>query len=54
MHIRETSDTGEPVVVSQPDGPAAKIYRGIASRVWQRIGEERAKSEGATPAIVFE
>ena len=54
MEIRETSDTGEPVVVSKPDGPEAKIYLDIATRVWQRIGEERAKSEGSAPAIVFE
>jgi ATP-binding protein involved in chromosome partitioning len=54
MEIRETSDSGEPVVVSKPDGPEAKIYLGIAARVWERIGEERAKSEGLAPAIVFE
>ena len=54
MEIRETSDTGEPVVVSKPDGPEAKIYRDIATKVWERIGEERAKSEGSAPAIVFE
>ena len=54
MQIRETSDTGEPVVVSKPDGPQAAIYRGIATKVWQRVGEERARSEGAIPAIVFE
>jgi ATP-binding protein involved in chromosome partitioning len=54
MLIRETSDTGEPVVVSHPDGPEARIYRDIATRVWQRIGEERAKAEGAAPAIIFE
>ncbi|MEP9386234.1 Mrp/NBP35 family ATP-binding protein [Mesorhizobium sp. KR9-304] len=54
MEIRETSDSGEPVVVSKPNGPEAKIYRDIASKVWQRLDEERAKSEGAVPAIVFE
>jgi ATP-binding protein involved in chromosome partitioning len=54
MQIRETSDSGEPVVVSKPDGAEAKIYRDIATKVWQRVGEERLKSEGAAPAIVFE
>jgi ATP-binding protein involved in chromosome partitioning len=54
MQIRETSDSGEPVVMSDPDGAEAKIYRDIATKVWQRVGEERAKAEGATPAIVFE
>ena len=54
MEIRETSDTGEPVVVSKPEGPEAKIYRAIATKVWERVGEERARSEGSAPAIVFE
>ena len=54
MQIRETSDAGRPVVVSSPDGPEAKIYREIASKVWQRVEEERVKASGATPAIVFE
>ena len=54
MEIRETSDSGEPVVVSKPDGPEAKIYREIAARVWQRIGEERPQSEASAPSIVFE
>jgi ATP-binding protein involved in chromosome partitioning len=54
MEIRETSDSGEPVVVSNPEGPEAKIYRAIASKVWERVGEERARSEGSAPAIVFE
>ena len=54
MEIRETSDSGEPVVVSKPDGPEAKIYRDIASKVWVRIGEERGASEAAVPSIVFE
>jgi ATP-binding protein involved in chromosome partitioning len=54
MQIRETSDSGQPVVVSNPDGPEAKIYRDIATRVWERVGEEHVKSEGSAPAIVFE
>jgi len=54
MEIRETSDSGEPVVVSRPDGPEAKIYREIAARVWQRIGEECPHSEASAPSIVFE
>ena len=54
MEIRETSDSGEPVVVSKPDGPEAKIYRDIAKKVWDRINEERGAAEAAVPAIVFE
>ncbi|MEO5325008.1 Mrp/NBP35 family ATP-binding protein [Mesorhizobium sp. CC13] len=54
MQIRETSDTGKPVVVSNPDGAGAKVYRDIAARVWSRLQEEQAASEAATPTIVFE
>jgi ATP-binding protein involved in chromosome partitioning len=54
MEIRETSDAGQPVVVSKPDGPEAKIYRDIASKVWRRVTEERGASEAAVPSIVFE
>ena len=53
MEIRETSDLGTPIVVSKPDGAEAKIYRAIAAKVWQRLGEER-NSAAAAPAIVFE
>jgi ATP-binding protein involved in chromosome partitioning len=54
MQIRATSDSGEPVVVSDPQGPQAKVYRDIATKVWERVSEERARAEGSVPAIVFE
>ncbi|NGO52541.1 Mrp/NBP35 family ATP-binding protein [Allomesorhizobium camelthorni] len=54
MEIRETSDSGSPVVVSNSEGPEAKIYRGIASKVWERVTEERAAAEASVPNIVFE
>jgi ATP-binding protein involved in chromosome partitioning len=54
MGIRESSDEGRPVVAAKPDGPEAKIYRDIAAKVWDRLTEEKASAEGATPAIVFE
>ncbi len=37
MAIRETSDEGRPIVVSQPDSPHAKVYRAIAARVWAKV-----------------
>ncbi|MEM7464982.1 MAG: iron-sulfur cluster carrier protein ApbC, partial [Pseudomonadota bacterium] len=52
MEIREKSDAGTPVVVSDPDGPHAKLYREIADRVWSRLLEERDMS--SAPAIVFD
>ena len=54
MDVRETSDAGTPVVVSNPQGPQSKIYRDIAAKVWQRLQAETAASEAATPKIVFE
>ncbi|TPN89656.1 Mrp/NBP35 family ATP-binding protein [Mesorhizobium sp. CU2] len=54
MGIRESSDAGAPVVVSKPDGAEAKIYREIASKVWDRVNEERGAAEASVPSIVFE
>ena len=54
MGIRESSDAGAPVVVSKPEGAEAKIYRDIASKVWDRVQEERGAAEAAVPSIVFE
>jgi len=54
MDIRETSDAGTPVVVSNPDGAAAKVYREIATRVWQELQALEGKGAREAPAIVFE
>ena len=35
--IRETSDGGRPIVVSDPENPHAKAYRAIADRVWEKL-----------------
>ncbi|KAL7873419.1 hypothetical protein AOLI_G00124900 [Acnodon oligacanthus] len=40
LNIRETSDKGQPVVVSSPDSPEAEAYRRIASAVVRRLAEE--------------
>jgi ATP-binding protein involved in chromosome partitioning len=37
MSIRETSDSGNPVVDSEPDGPHAAIYRAIGERIRERL-----------------
>ena len=54
MDIRETSDAGTPVVVSNPDGAAAKAYREIAARVWRELQAVESKGAKGAPAIVFE
>lgn len=37
MSIRTTSDAGNPVVASEPDGPHAAIYRAIGTRVRDQL-----------------
>ena len=37
LTIRETSDSGQPVVVSQPDNEHAKAYVAIAQRIWDKV-----------------
>lgn len=49
--IRETSDSGHPIVVSAPDSPHAEAYRGIAARVWAKL---RSGAGPAAPRIVIE
>src|ERR671920_55106 len=34
MTIRETSDSGRPVVAIDPDGPHGRVYRDIAAQLW--------------------
>jgi ATP-binding protein involved in chromosome partitioning len=36
--VRETSDAGTPITEVQKDGEVAKIYRGMAERVWKNFG----------------
>jgi ATP-binding protein involved in chromosome partitioning len=52
--IRETSDAGTPVVVSEPDGEITKVYREIARKVWDQISAQKADTSRAMPNIVFE
>jgi ATP-binding protein involved in chromosome partitioning len=54
MNIRLTSDAGTPIVVAEPDGVHARIYREIASRVWEGVASERATGGRAPPKIVIE
>ncbi len=43
MAIRETSDSGRPIVVADPASPHSETYRAIAKRIWQIL-------EGGTAA----
>lgn len=53
MDIREKSDAGQPVVAIAPDGDHAGIYRGIATRAWERLTGADAPQRPA-PRIVVE
>ncbi|MBP2303474.1 iron-sulfur cluster carrier protein ApbC [Azospirillum picis] len=52
LSIRETSDQGQPIVVSQPDSEHAQSYRRIATRLWEKIGG--GTTGRAAPRIVVE
>jgi len=50
--IRETSDSGRPIVASQPDSPHAKAYRSIADKVAAKL--ESGTTARAAPKIVVQ
>jgi len=53
MAIRETSDEGRPITVSDPDSPYAQTFRAIAARVWEKVsGDTPARRAG--PRIVVD
>ena len=54
MGIRETSDAGTPLVVSDANGEIARIYRDIATKVWAEVSAARDDKSRAMPNIVFE
>jgi ATP-binding protein involved in chromosome partitioning len=53
IKIRETSDGGTPITVSEPDNPHSVVFRQIAARIWEKVagglGQRRAP-----PRIVIE
>ncbi len=54
MVIRETSDGGQPIVVSQPDSPHAKAYREMGELVWAKIAARAAPGGREAPRIVIQ
>jgi ATP-binding protein involved in chromosome partitioning len=52
LAIRETSDDGRPVTVSDPSSPHALKFREIAAKVWTRVSGEGARR--TPPRIVVE
>jgi ATP-binding protein involved in chromosome partitioning len=54
MTIRETSDGGRPVTISQPDDPHAKTYLAIAERIWDKLSADQGEAATAAPRIVMQ
>ncbi len=52
MSIRETSDSGRPIVVSEPDSVHAGLYKSIAASIWSGLTGKSAKP--SAPKIVIE
>jgi ATP-binding protein involved in chromosome partitioning len=53
LQIRETSDSGHPITVSDPDNPHALVFRAIAARVWEKVAGAAAVGR-PPPRIVVE
>ena len=51
--IRETSDSGRPITISEPLHPQALVFRGMASRIWEKVAGEGA-GRRPPPRIVIE
>ncbi|NIA68564.1 iron-sulfur cluster carrier protein ApbC [Pelagibius litoralis] len=55
IEIRETSDEGRPIVVSNPDAPLAQAYCAIAQRVWDKVALQiEAGGARQAPKIVMQ
>lgn len=53
MAIRETSDSGRPIVISDPEGAHALAYRAIADKIWTKVGTGAGAGRSA-PNIVIQ
>jgi ATP-binding protein involved in chromosome partitioning len=51
--IRETSDGGRPITISEPLHPQALVFRGMAARIWEKVAGEGAQRR-PPPRIVVE
>jgi ATP-binding protein involved in chromosome partitioning len=52
--IRETSDGGRPIVISQPESAHAKTYQAIAARVWDKTAAILGDTRRQAPRIVIQ
>ena len=54
IDIRETSDGGNPIVISQANSDHAKAYSNMAKEVWKKTQKSLAKGEAEAPRIVVQ
>jgi ATP-binding protein involved in chromosome partitioning len=52
--LRKRSDSGQPIVVSDPDSEHTKVYRAMAEMIWRQIVGGDAAGARAAPKIVIE
>ena len=53
LEIRETSDGGRPITVSDPENPHAVLFRQMAARIWEKVVGEGAEHR-PPPRIVID
>jgi ATP-binding protein involved in chromosome partitioning len=53
LEIRETSDSGRPITVSDPTSAHALVFRQMAARIWQKVSGAETERR-APPRIVIE
>jgi len=53
LEIRQTSDGGRPITVSDPENPHAVVFRQMAVRVWEKVAGEGAERR-PPPRIVID
>jgi ATP-binding protein involved in chromosome partitioning len=54
IKIREMADSGKPTVVSDPDGPTARIYKDIARKCAAKIAKQSQDRSAVFPKIVIQ
>jgi ATP-binding protein involved in chromosome partitioning len=53
LKIRETSDGGTPITISDPDNPHALVFRRMAARIWDKVTGE-STDRRPPPRIIIE
>jgi ATP-binding protein involved in chromosome partitioning len=53
LAVRETSDAGRPIVISEPENPVAEAYRQLAMTVRDKLAARAGAGGRAFPRIVY-